>query len=369
MTEKKDNRIRSGVVTSAVGIACNTALAAAKISVGALFGLVSVMADGFNNLSDCGSSIVSLVSFCISGKPADKEHPYGHKLAEYIAAMITGFLVLFLAVELLRSSVEKIISGETPTEALAAYIVLAVSVVIKAGMFVLYRIMAKRLSSEALRAAATDSLCDCIATSAVIAGIVILQFTGFAADGWIGILIALFIVWQGLKILAEASSKLLGSAPDAELTEKIKGIIKAGDGVLGMHDLRVYSYGKGVAFATVHIEMDAALPSLTSHTIIDGIEHKVKEETGVELTAHYDPVDLSDQQALELEKEIRAVVQNENSDLEMHDFRFIRGASNKVIFDLGVPYDCKRTDADLKKSIAEKVNALGYQCFITVDRE
>lgn len=369
MAEKKDNRIRSGVITSAIGITCNTALAAAKISVGALFGLVSVMADGFNNLSDCGSSVVSLVSFCISGKPADKEHPYGHKLAEYIAAMITGFLVLFLAVELFRSSAEKIISGDKPTEALAAYIVLAVSIVVKAGMFVLYRIMAKRLSSEALKAAAADSLCDCIATSAVIAGIVILQFTGFAADGWMGMLVALFIVWQGLKILAEASSKLLGSAPDAELTEKIKSIIRSGDGVLGIHDLRVYSYGKGVAFATVHIEMDAALPSLSSHTIIDGIEHKVKEETGVELTAHYDPVDLSDSQALELEKEIRAVVQNENSDLEMHDFRFIRGASNKVIFDLGVPYDCKRTDADLKKSIAEKVNALGYRCYITVDRE
>ena len=363
-------RTRGGMLVSAVGIACNTALAASKITVGAMLGLVSVMADGFNNLSDCGSSVVSLISFGISGKPADKEHPYGHRLAEYIAAMITGFLVLFLAVELMKSSVEKIASGGGADEALAAYIVLAASVLVKAGMFAFYRAAAKRLNSDALRAAATDSLCDCISTTAVIAGVVVWQFTGFPADGWAGALVSLFIVWQGLKIIAEASSKLLGQAPDPALTDKIKSIIRSGDGVLGMHDLRIYGYGKGVSFATVHIEMDASLPALAAHTVIDGIEHKVKDELNVTLTAHFDPVDLTDAQAFELKDKVLALVTDMNEGLEMHDFRLVRGAENKVIFDIGAPYDCKKTNDELETEIAEKIRALGeYTPVITIDRE
>ena len=254
------------MLTSGIGIACNLMLAGAKIAVGAVSGLVSVMADGFNNLSDCGSSAVSLVSFCVSEKPADKEHPYGHRLAEYVASMVTGFLVLFLAVELMRESISKIISGETTDTSWVVFLVLGISVVVKLGMFALYRIMAKRLNSDPLKAAATDSLCDCAATAAVGAGVGILIGTGFPADGWAGALVALFIVWQGLKILLEAGSKLLGQAPDKALTDRMKEIILSGNGVLGMHDLRVYGYGKGVAFATVHVEMDASVDALTSHT-------------------------------------------------------------------------------------------------------
>ncbi|HIW01807.1 MAG TPA: cation diffusion facilitator family transporter [Candidatus Protoclostridium stercorigallinarum] len=370
MNDGKDKRALSGKATSAIGIVCNLALAASKIAVGAAFGLVSVMADGFNNLSDSGSSAVSLVSFCVSDKPADKEHPYGHRRAEYIAAMVTGLLVLFLAAELFRESIEKTIAGESPESSWIVYLVLGISVAVKAGMFVFYRVTAKRLGSDALKAAATDSICDCAATAAVIIGIIILRCTGLPADGWAGIIVALFIVWQGLKILLDASSKLLGQAPDEALIKHIKDIILAGEGVLGMHDLQVYGYGKGVSFATAHIEMDASLPALVSHTAVDAIERKVKEETGVTLTAHLDPVDLGDVQARELESRVREAVTALGKGLEVHDFRLIRGTKNKAVFDVGAPYSCPDDNAALLTEIKDIVRSLGdYEPVITIDRE
>jgi len=368
MNKSNNSKINKGILTSSVGIVCNLLLSAAKIAVGFLFGLVSVIADGFNNLSDCGSSIVSLVSFHISDKPADKEHPFGHRRSEYIAAMITGFLVLFLAVEILRESIEKLVENAPSDGSWVAYLVLGISIAVKAGMFIYYRIMAKKLNSDALKAAATDSLCDCIATSAVIIGLIILQFTGFPADGVAGILVALFIVWQGAKILIDASSKLLGQAPDAELLTKIKETVLSKNGVLGLHDLRVYNYGKGVSFATAHIEMDACLPSMEAHAIIDGIEQEIKETLNVSLTAHLDPIDLKDTKAQELEKSVREDA--EKLGFDIHDFRLVRGAADKVIFDVGVPYSCKKSDDEVRTEMEKFVKSFGeYKPVITVDRQ
>ena len=370
MKKEQNLRARRGVLTGAIGIVCNVLLAASKLAIGFIFGLVSVIADGFNNLSDCGSSIVTLVSFQISEKPADKEHPYGHHRAEYIAALVTGIFVLFLSVELARESIEKIISNVLSETSWIVYLVLAISVAVKAGMFVFYRIMAKKLQSDSLKAAATDSLCDCIATTAVIVGILILQFTGFAADGWAGILVALFILWQGFKIVKEASSKLLGQAPDANLLAQIKQIICAKDGVIGMHDLRVYSYGNNTFFATVHVEMDASMPSLDSHAIIDAIEQEVNSVLNVSLTAHCDPIDLQDNEALQLEGHIIDMVEGITQEAELHDFRLVRGAKSKVIFDVEVPYSCKMKDNELRQRIEDAVLSLGeYEVLIAIDRK
>ena len=368
--KNNNTQFNKGALTSAIGIVCNVLLAAAKITVGLLFGLVSVIADGFNNLGDCGSSAVTLVAFRISEKPADKEHPYGHRRAEYIAALVTGFFVLFFAVELVRESIEKIVSGTLPETAWIVYLVLAISVVVKAGMFVFYRVMAKKLQSDSLRAAATDSLCDCIATTAVIGGVLIVQFTGFAADGWAGILVALFILWQGVKIVKEASSKLLGQAPDSDLLGKIKAIICSKEGIIGVHDLRVYSYGKDMIFSTVHVEMDAKLPSLEAHAILDGIEHEVKDTLNVSLTAHLDPVDLQDREALELEAGVREAIEGIGQEFELHDFRLIRGTVNKVIFDVEVPYSCKQSDEELRHGLEQAVHSIvDYQVLITIERK
>ena len=368
--QNKKLQSNKGALTSAIGIICNVLLAASKITVGLLFGLVSVIADGFNNLSDCGSSVVTLVAFRISEKPADKEHPYGHRRAEYIAALVTGFFVLFFAVELVRESIEKIVSGVLPETSWIIYLVLAISVAVKAGMFVFYRVMAKKLQSDSLRAAATDSLCDCIATTAVIVSVLIVQFTDFPADGWAGILVALFVLWQGFKIVKEASSKLLGQAPNADLLDKIKAIICAKEGIIGVHDLRVYSYGKDMTFSTVHVEMDASVSSLEAHSVLDAIEHEVKDTLNVTLTAHFDPVDLQDSEALELEARVRDAIEDVAEVSELHDFRLVRGTVNKVIFDVEVPYSCKKTDDELRQSLEKVVKSIvDCDVLITIERK
>lgn len=367
---KKGSRTQEGAIVSCIGIACNLALAAAKLAVGALFGLVSAIADGFNNLSDCGSGIVSLVSFRVSAKPADREHPYGHRRAEYIAALVTGLFVLFLAVGLLRESIEKIVTKSPSESSWIVFPVLGVSVAVKAGLFLFYRLSAKKLSSDVLRAAAADSLCDCVATSAVIAGLIVLRYTSFPADGWAGILVACFIVWQGAKILREASSELLGQAPDASLVNAIGAEISAHEKILGMHDLHVFSYGKDALYATVHVEMDATMSAMEAHEIIDDIEHEAKNKLGVSLTAHLDPVDLQDGEAHALEESILSEAKNLSEKIALHDFRLVRGKEGAVIFDAVVPFSCTMTDDGLRTALEDIVMSRGdYKPIITVERE
>ncbi len=361
--------MKRGVFASILAIAANLLLAAAKLTVGAVFGLVSVIADGFNNVSDCGSGILSLISFRISAKPADSEHPYGHRRAEYIAALGAGAFVLFLAVETLRESIEKLVSGGAAERTWVVFAVLAASVAVKAGMYIFFRIEGKKLSSDVLRATATDSLCDCAATIAVIAGLAIMQFTSFPVDGIFGILVALFIIWQGVKILQKASSQLLGQAPDAALVEGIRAEILSRKEVLGMHDLHVFSYGSGALFATVHIEMDATMSAIEAHEIIDGIEHAVKEKHGTSLTAHLDPVDLQDGEALSLGEKILSRSKELFDGLNIHDLRLVRGIKPKVIFDADVPFSCPLKDGEIAEKLKEIVEEAGdYVPVITVER-
>lgn len=363
----KSRRTKTGALVSCAGIALNFLLAAAKIAVGLLFGLVSVVADGLNNLSDCGSGVTALVSFYISDKPADKEHPFGHRRAEYLAAMVTGFLILFMAAETLRESVVRIAAGTSPSGSLTAILLLIGSVLLKAGMFALYRVFGARLGSDALKAAATDSLCDCFATVAVLAGIGLSRL-GLAADGWAGVIVAVFIGWQGIKILKEASSELLGHAPDPKLTAEIGRIIAGTDGVLGFHDLQIYSYGRGVSFATVHAEMDAAIPALDAHAVIDGIETEVREKTGVALTVHPDPVNLQDKEAERLAAAVRRAAGEAIEGIEVHDFRLIAG--KRAAFDAGVPYACKLSDEEVRERLSAIVRSLGdYETSVRVERE
>ena len=362
-------RARAGTAVSCIGMVCNILLAASKITAGLIFGLVSVAADGFNNLSDCGSSAVSLVSFRISEKPADKEHPYGHRRAEYVASMIIGFIVLFLAVELFRESIIKIIEGAQFSGTWVVFLVLGLSIAVKAGMFVFYRISAKKLQSDALRASATDSLCDCIATAAVIIGAVVSLYAGVSVDGWMGLVVALFVAVQGIRLLMEMGSKLLGQAPDEQLVENIKAYLLSGCNVLGVHDLRVLVYGRGAYFATAHVEMDAALPSLAAHAVLDGLESGVLTEFGVNLTVHLDPVDLQDVEAREIEAEVKERLTELEQGLEVHDLRLVRGLKTKIIFDACVPFSCKLTDDEIRAKIKDRLQFVDkFELVITVDR-
>ena len=363
-------RYRRGKIISAIGIALNFILAALKIAFGAVFGLISVVADGMNNLSDCGSGAVSLISFRIAAKPADKEHPYGHGRAEYIASIIIGCFVLMLAVELMRESISKIVSGDLSECFWGIYVLLGVSVAVKAGMFVLYRTGARKLSSDALKAASLDSLCDCVATLAVIIGLVVSNETDFAAEGYAGVAVALFVLWEGVQIVRDAGSKLIGQAPDPALLDSIRAVILNGEGVLGVHDLRVYRYGADRFFAIAHVEMDASLPSLASHEVIDGLERKVLSELWVEFTAHLDPVDLSDAEAKVLEERVRAATEGITEGLNLHDFRLVRGVKKKLVFEAGIPFSCPEKDEEIRNDLERAVRLLGeYEPVVTVERE
>lgn len=366
MSEKK----RVGNAVSIVGIVLNFLLAASKIVFGVLFGMVSLTADGANNLSDCGSGVVSLVSFRIAEKPADKEHPYGHQRAEYIAAMFIGFFVLLIAVELLRESVEKIVAGTVADTGYLVYILLGVSVAVKGGMFAMYRIAGKKYDSDVLKAAALDSACDCIATFAVAAGMLVSDFAGFPADGIAGLVVVLFIVWEGVGIVKNASSRLLGQAPAPDFVERLKETVLQSDGVLGIHDLRVYRYGPSKYFATVHVEMDVREGAEASHAKIDALERKVLQEMGTELTAHFDPVDPTDAEAKELEEKIRAAIDGIYEEMDLHDFRLVRGERKKIVFEVGVPFALKAKDDEVEATLAGAVRVLtDAEPVITVERE
>lgn len=363
-TEKK------GRAVSILCIVLNLILAGTKFAVGAVSGLVSVLADGVNNLSDCGSGAVLLVSMHISKKPADREHPYGHQRAEYVASLLIGCIILLFAVEFLRESIEKCISGTLSQGNVWLYIVLGASVAVKAGMAVLYFTQAKALGSQTFSAAGIDSASDCIATLSVIAGVLISQYAALPADGYVGILVAVFIGWEGISVLRDASSSLLGKAPEGAVTDTIRSLILSGDGVLGVHDLRVYRYGPHTYFATAHIETDAKLSALASHEYIDAVEKNVLQETGVMLTAHCDPVVLDDGEAIELEERIRAAVTGMYENMDLHDFRLVRGARKKIVFEVGVPFACKEHDDKIRADVESAVSLLtDAEAVITVERE
>ncbi len=363
------NRTRAGIITGGACIILNVILASAKIAAGLVFGLISLMVDGFNNVSDCGSSAVSVVSFFAGDKPADKEHPYGHRRAEYIASMIIGFIVLFLAAELLRESVGKIIDGGLTKGSTAAYIVASVSIAVKAGMATGLYIVSKKIQDDTLRAASVDSACDCAATLAVIAGMLIADYAALPADGYVGCAVALFIAWQGIAVLKRAVSELLGKATGEELIKSVRGCLLSGKNVLGVHDLRVINYGRGVYYATAHVEMDSRIPPLEAHAVVDGLEHDVLNELGVNLTVHLDPVDLSDGELAELGVRVKAAAKSLGLGLEAHDIRLIRGAKTKLVFDVVAPYSLKLSDAEILQKLGEEL-ALPkeYVLSVTVER-
>ena len=372
LTEKTAARAKKGTLASVIGMICNLVLAGAKIAAGLVFGLVSVLADGINNLSDCGSSAVALVSFRIAAKPADKEHPFGHQRAEYVASMIIGCIILALGVELLRESIDTVIEGARAEASPIVFAVLGASVAVKAGMYFFYRAMAKAMGgSDPLVSAAKDSACDCIATLAAIVGTLVSMYGDIpSADGWAGILVALFIMWQGVGVLKEAGSKLLGQAPDRAQLDDLRACILKGEGVLGVHDVRLFSYGPQHLFATAHVERDSSEPAMLSHEALDRLEREVRKELGIDLTSHLDPVDLNDEEAQHLEHEVRERTKGLYDGLDLHDFRLVRGAKKTLVFEAAVPFDCKAKDKEIAAKLSKTVKELGdLDCSVWVERE
>lgn len=352
-----------GKLAGAVCIALNILLAAAKITVGALFGIVSVLADGVNNLTDCGGNIVSLVSIKLAERPADKEHPYGHRRAEYIASMIVAFIVMVVAVELAIEGVNGIIdlfSGilkDNPFE-WWTIIALSASILIKLWMFAFNKILAKRYNFELLNATAVDSISDVGATGVVLIGVIVLRFTGFNADGFLAVAVALFIAVSGIKILKETFKHLLGEGADESLCREVIRRIKLFDGVLGVHDINIHNYGPNHYYASAHVEVDCNVPVLESHDMIDQIERDFAENTNIKLVIHMDPIVTNDPETDLYKSEIFQIVKNIDEAFDIHDFRMVKGPTHvNLIFDVSIPFESKLTESQIMAQIQEDVNA------------
>ena len=367
----EQKRTKYGSIASVIGIVVNVLLATGKMAIGAIFGVISVLADGLNNLTDCGSSVISTISFKLSSKPADKEHPFGHQRIEYICSLAVAFIILLVAFETAKESIAKIIS---PSEVAFSYWIIGVligSVILKFLLFVFYRTVAKKINSSILKASSVDSLNDCISTFVVIISFLISKFTGFNVDGIAGALVSLFIAYSGIVILKEVFSNLIGRAPDEEMLRKIKEKILSYENVLGVHDLSVYSYGPNKYFASAHVEVDAKIDVLISHELVDKIEKDFIESMGIVLTGHLDPIVTDDERVNQLKAKIEEIVTKMDERFSIHDFRMVFGENRtNVLFDVAVPYESCLTKAEIKSNLEKEVAKIDekYCLVVTIEQ-
>ena len=372
----EDPRVRSayGTMVSITGMILNILLFAAKFTVGSLFGSVSITADAVNNLSDAGSQMISLISFRISAKPADREHPFGHARIEYVASMIVSFLILLIGIELLKESVSKILSPELPERSWVAVGVLGGSVLVKLWIGLFNRKIGKRIDSAVMRATAADSLSDAISTTAVlISTLILLLFPSLNVnlDAYMGVIVAVMILAAGVKILNETKNSILGEAPSDEIIKQITDLVESTPGALGIHDLTVHNYGPGHVIAALHVEVDGKVDVFESHDMIDNIEQALRREYNIEATIHMDPIVTDDELINALRRRVEATVKEIDPGLRIHDFRFVAGAAHSnLIFDLLVPYEVKLSNDDIRRAVADKISRIdpSYFTVVTVDR-
>ena len=348
-------RAKYGTLAGAVGIVSNLIVAAVKFVVGILAGSVSVMADAVNNFSDAGSSLVTMVGFKLSGKPADRKHPFGHARIEYLTGLIVSFIIVMLGFTFLTESIGKIITKSESNFTTLALVILGVSIVAKLWQGLFYRSMAKRIGSDSLRASAQDSLNDVISSAVVLIGALVGKFTSLEIDGYIGVAVALFILVSGVKLVMETANPLLGVPPEKETVQALSDKILSYEGVVGVHDLIIHSYGANRMFCSVHAEVPADCDVMLSHDIIDNIEEDVYQEMGIMLVIHLDPVTVGDARIDSMKAYLQKILAETASNLHFHDFRAVFGVTHdNVLFDLVLPMDFSLTEDEITSLVTER---------------
>lgn len=368
-----DSAVRKqyGKLAGIVGILSNGLLCAMKIIIGLITGSIAIVADGINNLADASSSIITLIGFKLAAAPEDKNHPYGHARIEYLTGLFISVLIIVLGLQLLRSSFDKVLHPDPLSFRYMTVIILVIAIGIKVWQAFFNISLGKKINSVALMATGADSRNDVIATTAVLLSIIIGKLFHLQLDGYMGCLVALFIIWSGIQLIRETSSPLLGEAPDQELVDAIADTVLSQEGIIGIHDLVVHNYGPGKIFASIHIEVDAKGDLMESHDRIDNIERLVKKELNIEFTAHMDPVDLDNPLIERLHHEILVAVKPFTGVKSIHDLRIVPGNTHtNVIFDAVLSSDratdekalCRCVEAHLKKIDPH------YYVVITFDR-
>lgn len=365
-----DPAVRSayGVLCSVMGIVLNILLFAAKYVAGVISSSIAITADAFNNLSDAGSSIITLLGFRLAGRRPDREHPFGHGRMEYIAGFIVSVMILIMGFDLGKSSIEKIISPEPVEGSLVSIIILALSILVKLYMYLYNTAVSKKISSSAMSATARDSLSDCVSTAVVLAATLIARFTGVQVDGWCGLLVALFILWGGYNSARDTLSPLLGNPPSRDFVEKIQDIVMSEGTVVGIHDLVVHDYGPGRVMISLHGEVPADGDLLAMHDAVDLIERRLRDELGCDAVIHMDPISTSDERVSALREDVARRVREFDKGMSIHDFRIVEGPTHtNIIFDVVVPPDCRLSDAQVRQKMEEIVADCGEGCCAVVD--
>ncbi len=364
-------RASYGTLCGTVGIIFNIILFAIKFFAGLISGAISVMADAFNNLTDAGSSVITLIGFRMSGQKPDKDHPFGHGRIEYVSGLIVSFIIILVGFELGKSSLEKIFSPQAVEFSTVAVIILVCSVLIKAYMaFYNFRI-GKKIASAAMRATAQDSLSDCVATSSVLLCLLISRFANINIDAYCGLAVSAFIIFSGIRSAKETMNPLLGAPPSKELIDEIAEIVYAHDGVEGIHDLVVHDYGPGRTMISLHAEVPADANLLETHDMIDNIEKDLREKLKCDAVIHMDPIATDDEHTLEVRAKIVALVGCIDSRLTIHDFRMVKGPTHtNVLFDVVVPFEVKKSETEIRQNIETIVKTIdsSYYSVINIDK-
>ncbi|QIB67882.1 cation transporter [Aminipila butyrica] len=365
----KDSTVREryGLLAGAVGMISNVILCVMKVAVGLFTGSIAILADGINNLSDAASSLITLIGFKLAAKPGDDNHPYGHARIEYLTGLLVSVVIILLGFQLFKTSFDKVLTPEPLVFSYVTVLILAAAILIKIWQCFFFVSAGKKINSLTLRATGTDSRNDVIATSGVLASLLISRLTGIQLDGIMGCFVALFILWSGIQLIRETSSPLLGEAPDPELVQAILRGSQAHEHVIGTHDLMVHNYGPGRIFASIHIEVDADRDIMESHDIVDNIERTLSEDLKINLTVHMDPVKVNDP----LAHEIREVLEETIAPLEgvygIHDLRLVPGPTHtNIIFDAVMSCDCKIKPAEVQAIISQRIKALDESYFVRI---
>lgn len=363
-------RRRYAMLASITGIVLNLLLFAGKLTVGILAVSVAVIADAFNNVSDAGSSVITLIGFRLSGKREDKRHPWGHGRLEYVSAFIVDMLIILVGAELLKSSVDKIIRPELPAVSAATFLLLAAAILVKLWLFFFYRKIGALINSSAIKAASFDSISDTVATTLVLVSALIGKFAGVGIDGWAGILVAGFILFTGVKAAKETIDLLLGSPPDPAFIEKIHEFVKGYPEVVGIHDVMVHDYGPGRKIVSFHAEVPSDSNINYAHDIIDCIERDMQDKFGCIVTIHLDPIEVNDQRVNEMRLLAQTTAAEVDPSFTIHDFRMTYGGKHvNMIFDLCIPSDSKLSDEEAAQSVAKRISEKEPDCYAVIKAE
>lgn len=368
-TDEK-TRFAYGKLAGGTGIACNVLLFFIKLAAGLLASSVAIIADAFNNLSDAGSSIVTLLGFKLSAAPADREHPFGHGRMEYLSALAVAALIMVAGFELALSSAEKIFAPSLPQVNFLTLGILVLSMAVKLWMALFYRRIGKKIDSETLVAACADSRNDVICTGVVLVSAAVSMAFGLAVDGYVGVLVALFVLWSGFSIMRETVSPLLGQAPDPALVKEISDTVLSFDGIVGMHDLMVHNYGPGRVIVSLHAEVPCDVPITKSHDVVDCAERELKEKFHVSACIHMDPVDVADPRTKELKRVVQKILKEVDERLSLHDFRVVPGDTHtNLIFDMVVPFELEEQRSALILEVQRRIHAVDGHLFAVITAE